>query len=387
MKFYFTDSIHTVAAPVWDRLFAADGNTYPFVRHHFLAALEDSGCTDAASGWQPHHLLLEQNGELVGAMPLYIKSHSYGEYVFDWGWADACQRAGLAYYPKLLSAIPFTPATGPRLGAPGLEPAALLPLLTAAIRAEAGRLGASSWHCLFPPESLSRALEQQDCVTRVGCQFHWFNPGFADFEAFTATFNARKRKALKRERRQVEEQGIHLSRYVGSAIPPGCWDAFFNFYRDTYRRHSGNNGYLNRDFFRRIAATSAQVLMVVARRGEQIIAAALYFFDADTLYGRYWGCAEDVAGLHFEACYYQGIEFAIERGLRRFDPGAQGEHKIQRGFIPVLTCSSHWLQHPGLAAAVADFVGREGAGIASYRDDCRQYLPFRDDIDSARWLI
>lgn len=380
----FVNSIHAIRADHWDALFAGD---YPFVRHQFLAALEDSGCTTSTSGWQPHHLLLEVDGQAVAAMPLYLKHHSYGEYVFDWAWADACQRAGIAYYPKLVTAIPFTPASGSRLGcASHLHATDLVPLLVAAIQTEARRLGASSWHCLFPQSELSDTLHQQDCLQRLGCQFHWYNPGFADFDAFIETFNARKRKSLRRERRQVSEQGVTLQPYVGSQIPPECWTAFYDFYRDTYRRHSGNNGYLNRDFFERIATNCEQVLMVVARRQQQVIAAALYFFDSDSLYGRYWGCLEDIPGLHFEACYYQGIEFAIHRGLRRFDPGAQGEHKIQRGFIPVITRSNHWLQHPGLAAAVDDFLQRESVSIHAYCNDARQYLPFREDVNYEAWL-
>ena len=369
------DSIHDINARDWDKLWHTG---YPFVQHAFLAALEDSGSTRTETGWRPRHLLLEDGEQLLAAMPLYEKHHSYGEYVFDWAWADAYHRHGVDYYPKLLSAIPFTPATGPRLAvATGFERGFAADTIRDFLREYCDQRGISSWHCLFLPPA-DRPLWQPSLLLRSGCQFHWHNRDYRDFADFLDNFNSRKRKAVRRERRQVEEAGVELKRLVGNEIGAQDWEQFYRFYHTTYLKRSGSAGYLTREFFHAIAQCMAdRVLMVRASRAGRTIAAALCFFDEHSLYGRYWGCREEVPGLHFEACYYQGIEFAIERGLRLFDPGAQGEHKIQRGFEPTVTSSVHWVAEPGFRVAIGEFLQRERAAIEAYRLDCCAHLPFR----------
>lgn len=379
------ESIHEIDARIWNGLFdpGESDTPYPFMRHEFLAALEDSGCTETETGWQPQHLILENaEGEIIAAMPLYLKHHSYGEYVFDWSWADAYRRNGLHYYPKLLSAAPFTPATGARLAvAEAVDKTAVIERITGFLDQHCEQHRLSGWHLLFLPAAETQRWQDAGNLTRAGCQFHWFNRDYRNFDDFLATFNSRKRKSVKKERRGVSDAGVTLSRLVGDEIQTTDWDRFYQFYHTTYLKRSGGTGYLNREFFDAIATHMGdQILMVNAQReGEGVIASALCFFDERQLYGRYWGCRKEVPGLHFEACYYQGIEFAIERGLQVFDPGAQGEHKIQRGFEPTLTYSQHWLAEPAFHEAVADFLRRETPGIEAYRDDCASYLPFRQE--------
>jgi predicted N-acyltransferase len=384
MQARFIDSINQLSAAEWDGLWASD---YPFIQYHFLQALELGKCTTKDSGWQPHHLIVYDNDCPVAALPLYLKTHSYGEYVFDWAWADAYHRCGLTYYPKLLSAIPFTPATGPRIAiAAEQDRKTLTNFIIDSVQQEAQRLGASSWHYLFPAEDhhlpTRQVLPANQMMPRLGCQFHWFNQNYGSFDDFLSHFNSRKRKSVKRERRQVIEQGVTLERLCGHEITPEHWRQFYTFYHATYLKRSGGSGYLSASFFKQLAQQPQQIMMVVAtqagNQAENIVATALYFFDQTTLYGRYWGTLDDIPGLHFEACYYQGIEFAIERKLQRFDPGAQGEHKIQRGFTPVFTHSYHWLADDRLRAAVEDFLQREAAGIKHYQKDCCNYLPFKD---------
>jgi predicted N-acyltransferase len=367
----FLPSITEIPREQWNALAGTD---YPFLRHEFLELLETTGCTDRASGWQPCHATLYRGETLVALMPLYLKSHSYGEYVFDWSWADAWRRHGLAYYPKLVTAVPFTPATGPRLClASGESPTELHPALLQAVRQFAEAQGASSWHLLFPEQDVARSLEQAGTSLRVASQFHWLN----------ASFNSRKRKSLKRERRRVAEQGITLRVLEADAISPADWERFYFFYQMTYAKRSGHGGYLNREFFLGLAsAIPEHCVMVMAYVGEQAVAGSLYFRSADTLYGRYWGCEQELDCLHFEACYYQGIEYSIKHGLQRFDPGAQGEHKIQRGFTPVKTWSNHWVADPEFAAAIADFTRRERSDIDHYIRQASGYLPFRNDSAS-----
>ena len=374
----FIDSLAAVSATEWDAVAGAD---YPFLRHAFLLGMEETACTTAATGWQPCHLLLRQDGRLVALLPLYLKSHSYGEYVFDWSWADAWQRSGLSYYPKLVSAIPFTPATGPRLClASGLNADAMWEHALDAIRRFAATRGLSSWHLLFPEEDSSARLLAAGLPQRMTTQFHWFNEGYRSFDDFLASFASRKRKNLRRERERVREQGLRLQLLQGTEITRAHWLQFHHFYQLTYARRSGHGGYLTRDFFLQTAPSlGEQVIMVVAEHAGRAVAAALYFRSGSTLFGRYWGCIEDFDCLHFEACYYQGIEYCIREGLQRFDPGAQGEHKIQRGFRPVHTFSNHWIADPQLAAAVADFTRRERPHIEAYRQEAATLLPFRQD--------
>ncbi len=381
METHFINSLSAIPPEAWDVLWNTD---YPFIQHHFLLALEESGCTTEATGWQPHHLLITDNDIVIAALPRYLKTHSYGEYVFDWAWAEAYQRYGLQYYPKLVSGIPFTPASGPRLGIdPVHDETQVMAFAVAAVKQEAARLGASSWHYLFPKQEQHQQLSQQQMMPRLGCQFHWFNNAYKSFDDFLSTFNSRKRKSLRRERRQVAEQGVTLQRLTGKDISDQHWQQFYHFYHATYLKRTGGGGYLTAKFFKALAARPEQIMMVVAEQDNNVVAAALYFFDSDTLYGRYWGTlninpGDEIPGLHFEACYYQGIEFAIEKNLKRFDPGAQGEHKIQRGFTPVLTYSNHWLADPRLSAAVDNFLQRESEGIRLYQQDCFSYLPFKE---------
>ncbi len=373
----FLTSLHQVSAAQWNSITGAD---YPFLRHEFLYGLEKTACTTAETGWQPCHLLLRQGSELAAVMPLYLKSHSYGEYVFDWSWADAWQQSGLTYYPKLVTAIPFTPATGPRLCiAPGMDMDQCLGAALGAVKKLAAQRHISSWHLLFPEEAISQKMLGAGLHRRAATQFHWFNEGFGCFDDFLATFNSRKRKALNKERRRVAEQGLVLKTLAGPDITTQEWEQFYRFYQLTYAKRSGHGGYLSREFFVETAAGMGdQVVMVLAYLDAQAVAGALYFRSSDTLYGRYWGCEQEYDCLHFEACYYQGIEYCIANKLARFDPGAQGEHKIQRGFRPITTWSNHWIADSRLAAAVGDFTRREERHNEEYRQAATQMLPFKD---------
>ena len=372
----FLTSLQGIDRELWN---AVTGVDYPFLRHEFLLGLEQTGCTTADSGWQPCHLVVRNGARPVAVMPLYLKSHSYGEYVFDWSWADAWQRSGLQYYPKLLTAIPFTPATGPRLCCtPELDLKEAWGFARQAVQQLAREKAISSWHVLFPEQAVSEHLLQAGLHQRSASQFHWFNRGYADFDDFLATLTSRKRKSLRRERRRVQEQGLTLRTLVGDAIREVDWDRFHHFYQLTYAKRSGHGGYLTREFFTRTAASLGdQVLMVLADVGNEPVAGALYFRSRDTLYGRYWGCRQEFDCLHFEACYYQGIEFCIANGLQHFDPGAQGEHKIQRGFEPVKTFSNHWIADPRLSAAVGDFTRQESRHVEDYMSAASTLLPFR----------
>lgn len=372
MQCEFIDSVYNIDASQWNSLCA---DNYPFIRHEFFAALEDSGSTIAKTGWQPHHLVIrDPAGTAAGAgiaavsdiaaiVPLFIKHHSYGEYVFDWAWADAYQRSGQRYYPKLLTAIPFTPSLGPRfLWRNSTDP--LLDLIVTAITDEAQRLNASSWHCLFPDSNTSERLAQRGISRRLGCQFHWYNQGFASFDEFLQSLTSRKRKNIRKERYRVIEQGVEIRLKTGRDILAWEWDTFYQLYHLTYFKRSGRQGYLGADFFHRLARTMPeQIVLVIAYVAGDMIAAALNFRDRDTLYGRYWGCRQEFDFLHFEACYYQGIEYAIDQGLSRFDPGAQGEHKIQRGFTPVPTWSNHWIAATDFRHAINDFLLRVTGGV------------------------
>jgi hypothetical protein len=376
MKARFIDSIEQVSSTAWN---AVTGMDYPFLRHEFLHSLEASKSVCAARGWQPQHLLIEQNEQLIAVLPLYIKSHSMGEYVFDRAWAEAFQRNGLAYYPKLLSAIPFTPASGPRLSFVECDESVLMHTVADALQQQCEQLGASSWHVLFPEAKELPLWEQAGSDTRLGCQFHWRNQDYKTFDDFLADFSSRKRKELKRERRRVADQGIRLERLTGEQITMEHWQAFYRFYQMTNLKYNGHGGYLTGDFFVRMHQIMRDSLMLVMAydKNDEAIAGALNFFSSDTLFGRYWGTVGDVECLHFEACYYQGIEFCIERGLKYFDPGAQGEHKIPRGFRPTLTYSQHWIAHPGFREAIRHFLAEESDAVKQYQQDACTALPFK----------
>ena len=370
--------IHSMAqvdAADWNRL---AGNAYPFMRHEFLSALEHSGSVCEQTGWSPAHLLVLDDGQLVAAMPLYLKSHSWGEYVFDQQWAEAYQQQGLAYYPKWLTAIPLTPCQGSRIVMQAaVDPLEVMRLLFNTIKQLSESLGISSWHCLFPEQQQAEQLRALGFSLREGVQFHWFNRGYRDFNDFLLTLNAGKRKMLKRERRRVSEQGISLQRIAGKDVSDAQWQQFFQFYTLTYLKRQ-SQPYLNLAFFQQIAATMGeQLLLVLAVKDDETIAAALSFIGYDTLYGRYWGCDEDYDSLHFEACYYQGLDYCIEHGLTRFDSGAQGEHKIARGFEPVTTYSAHWIKDARFATAIAHFLVREQQAVQHYKQDAASYLPFK----------
>ncbi|MFM7274845.1 MAG: GNAT family N-acetyltransferase [Gammaproteobacteria bacterium] len=368
--------IAEVPAAEWDSL---SGAQCPFLRHAFLDALEQSGSVGGDSGWTPRHLLLHSGSRLLAAMPCYAKTHSYGEYVFDWSWAEAYSRNGRRYYPKLLSAVPFTPSTGPRLLlAEGVSAVDALAAFREKVDEQLASGAFSSWHLLFPEATLSAACHETGMLRRTGVQFHWHNAGYRDFEDFLARFASRKRKQIRRERRQVEEQGLEIRRLRGPEIDTATWDRFHLFYQMTYARRSGHGGYLSREFFHHLGREMpGSVLLVLALREGEAVAGALNLVGEDALYGRYWGCTEAWAQLHFELCYYQGIEFCIEQGLSRFDAGAQGEHKIARGFEPVITESWHLIADPRFRAAIADFLLREAPAVEAYRADAASTLPFK----------
>ena len=372
----FITSLQAVSAQQWSSLC---GGEYPFVRYEFLAALEASGSVGKGTGWQPQHLVVFEGDELIAAMPLYVKTHSYGEYVFDWAWADAYNRHGLNYYPKLISAIPFTPCSGSRLL---LKDSArlpeLLPLMLAAIKNHAQTMNASSWHCLFPSADLSAQLGAEKISQRSGAQFHWYNRGYKTWDDFVGSMNSRKRKNINKERRAVAEQAIRFETKASENITVEDWQLFYRLYCNTYLKRSGHTGYLTHAFFTLLGEHFAQhCLLVIAYQQDQAIAAALFFTDSETIYGRYWGCVEEHEFLHFETCYYQGIDYAIKHGLQRFDGGAQGEHKIARGFEPVKTYSNHWLAQPDFQQAINNFLDAEKSSIENYIEDAKGHLPFK----------
>ena len=365
------DGVRSIPAAHWDAC-AGDGN--PFLSHAFLAALEESGSVGARSGWQPLPIVVDgDDGAPVAIAPAYAKSHSQGEFVFDHAWADAWERAGGAYYPKLQVAAPFTPVPGPRLL---LRDPAAGPALLAAIEAVTDRHELSSAHATFvSPEQLP-LFEQAGWLVREGTQFHWQNDGYAGFDDFLAALASRKRKAIRKERAAAVE-GLTVRHLTGTAIGAREWDAFWRFYQDTGNRKWGRP-YLTRSFFPMLGeALGDRVLLILAERDGEPIAGALNLIGADTLYGRYWGCTQDVPFLHFELCYYQAIDAAIERGLATVEAGAQGEHKLARGYVPVPTWSAHYIPDPGFRRAVADFLERERLAVESDQAFLGQLTPFR----------
>jgi predicted N-acyltransferase len=364
------ESLEDVDPAQWNAL--AAGN--PTVSHAFLDSLHRTGCASANAGWAPNYLTLWEDNALAAAAPLYAKSHSYGEYVFDWAWADAYERHGLAYYPKLLCAVPFTPATGPRLLA---RDTAMRERLALALLETAKASRVSSLHVLFPTDEDAAALRGIGLLERTGVQFHWRNEGYRTFDDFLAALSHDKRKKLRQERRKVAEAGVTMRRLTGREATESDWDFFTRCYRRTYREHR-STPYLDRAFFGMMAERMPDnVLLVIAELHGKPIAAALDLFAAGVLYGRYWGSVEYVPGLHFEACYYQAIEFCIERGIALFEGGAQGEHKHARGFLPEVTRSFHWLAHPAFERAIDEYLEREGQHIAAYVDELNDHSPFK----------
>ena len=378
-----TTTLADFSAAEWSALAGAARNGTapynPFLSHAFLSALEDSGCATRKTGWLGQHLRLDApDGTLLGAVPCYLKSHSQGEYVFDHGWADAFERAGGRYYPKLQVAVPFTPATGPRLLArEGASAEAVQFALAEGIKTLAEQLGVSSAHVTFATAQEAALLETAGFLHRTDQQFHFHNEGYGSYEDFLETLASRKRKALRKERRAALEGGIEIDHLTGSDLTEAVWDDFFAFYMDTGGRKWGRP-YLNRTFFSLIGERMADdVLLVMARRDGRYIAGAINFIGSDTLFGRNWGCIEDHPFLHFEVCYHQAIDFAIARGLKIVEAGAQGEHKLARGYMPVTTHSAHHIGHPGLRRAVADYLERERHEVAEIGDYLSAHGPFR----------
>lgn len=359
-----------IAPAQWDALAGAQ----PFLRHGFLHGLETTGCVGSGSGWQPMHLTAWRGSTLAAAMPLYVKDHSYGEFVFDWAWAEAYQRAGGDYYPKLLTAVPFTPVRGPRLLA--IDQGARSDLLGHAL-SFAASAGVSSWHVLFPTVEEADLLRGRGLLLRDGMQFHWCNDGYRDFEDFLDSLVRDKRKKIRQERRRVAAAGVTVRAVLGAEIGPGDWAFFLRCYNRTYHLHR-SLPYLNLAFFEHLGRTMPEnLLLLIAEQAGERIGVALDVYDERSLYGRYWGSLEFVPGLHFEVCYYQGIEFCIERGLAYFEGGAQGEHKLARGLTPVRTVSAHWFAQPRFGSAVGQYLGRETAGVESYIDELDERAPFK----------
>ena len=385
-------SVGNVPAEAWDACANAGAPTKgmdsgasfnPFVSHAFLSALENSGSATVRTGWAPRHLIAKVDGVIAGVAPCYLKSHSRGEYVFDRGWAEAYERAGGSYYPKLQVSVPFTPATGPRLlirdglDRAGLERDRIASALTSGLIALCGMSEASSVHVTFAQETEWHLLAKHGFLQRTDQQFHWHNQGFASFDDFLATLNSRHRKSIKRERRDALAAGTTIHWLTGSDITEEAWDAFFNFYMETGSRKWGRP-YLTRAFFSLIGETmSKDVLLVMARRNGRWIAGAINFIGSDTLFGRNWGAVEHHPFLHFEICYYQAIEFAIKHGLRNVEAGAQGEHKIARGYLPKTTYSAHFIADPDLRRAIADYLKRERAYVAEAGRELAELGPFR----------
>jgi predicted N-acyltransferase len=371
----FLGSIADIDAAAWNSL---AGAAQPFLRHEFFLALEQSGCVTPRTGWAANHLVLENAaGVAVAAMPLFRKAHSRGEFVFDFSWAGAYAEHGLKYYPKLLTAVPFTPVGGARLLVhPDADAAAMTSALVRAALEYAKEEQFSSWHILFPSGKAAAALGQAGLIQRRDCQFHWFNAGYESFEAFLSTFTAEKRKKAKRERRRVAEAGIEFDTRMGGEMDSHLWNIVYQFYADTFHRH-GHDPYLNLSFFKHVAAAMPNDIMLkIARIGTEPIAVAIFFVGADALFGRYWGAGGNYHSLHFETCYYQGIEYCIEHKLQRFEPGTQGEHKVPRGFVPSITHSAHYIADPRFAAAIRDYAAREGRGVDQYSASVSEHVPY-----------
>src|SRR6201996_9178243 len=375
MKSAVHKSIDELDAREWNAL---GGDRNPFLRHEFFAALEHTDCIGNDTGWDPCYFTLKDSKGLAAAVPAFRKSHSYGEFVFDFAWAQAYSRMGTRYYPKLTVAVPFTPATGPRLLVrPDLDRQATGRRLLTEIEGYSASNSLSSVHALFLDESALAACRQSGWLIRRDCQFHWTNHGYSSFEAYLETFTADKRKKAKRERRRVAEAGIVFETRLGTDLDERTLDQVYAFHRDTFLRH-GHEPYLTRAFFSEAVRTMGESLMVkLAVREGRPVAAAVFFWSREALFGRYWGAAEDYNSLHFEACYHQGIEFCIERGIARFEPGTQGEHKVSRGFEPAITWSAHYIANRQFRNAIEEYLEREGQAVDAYAEEIQGHVPYR----------
>ncbi len=371
------DNLKEIPAHDWNALVVG---RQPFLRHEFLSAMEEHGCVGEHFGWIPAHVSVEENGRLVAAMPLYRKLNSYGEFVFDHAWEEAWRRVGLNYFPKLVSAVPYTPATGQRLLVAPRREQELFPVLFRAALSLAGEQQASGVHWLFPEAREKAFLAEQGLVLRHDCQFHWRNPGYRDFDDFLSSLSARKRKNIRRERRKVEAAGVSLRRLDGHTATAQDWRDFALFYNRLFEEKWGMATF-NEDFFRVVAAAMPdQVLLVLADLQGECIAGALMYASDTRLYGRHWGSIAEIDSLHFEACYYQGIEYCIERSLQVFEPGAQGEHKVARGFEPVSTVSAHWIAVEGFREPIQRFARLEERSVAAYMKQMQKQSPYRRDM-------
>lgn len=378
-KYKFVNSISQIDCAVWNSFF---GVAHPFTRHEYLSALEISRSVSAETGWTPMHLMVMDGDTIIALMPLYLKSHSWGEYVFDWAWAEAYARHDIEYYPKLVSSIPFTPTTGQRIGfnseLSSIERQQLVGYIQTYLTQTVIEHDWSSWHCLFTTPDQHQQLTQAGAMTRVGCQFHWHNKGYADFNGFLETLTSRKRKNITKERTLARQQ-LQFHFVEGDKASIEQWQDFVRCYQNTYLKRSGHKGYLSAAFFEQIAATmgSSIRLLMIENVDGQTVASALYFVSDTHLFGRYWGALTECDGVHFEACYYQGIEYAIANQLAVFDAGAQGEHKVARGFSPVKTTSSHFVTHKGFNEAIGHFCQQEQAHIDIYMQQMSEQLPYK----------
>lgn len=376
MQIRVSERILDIPAGDWN---AVAGTDHPFTRHEFLAALERHDCVGERYGWLPCHVLaLDDAGRLAGAVPCYLKDNSYGEFVFDWAWADAYQRTGMAYYPKLVASIPYTPVTGARLLVhPAADRAAVTAALIGGMQDLRARHAASSIHCLFSNEPDTGALCAHGFMRRTSCHFHWHNDRYRDFEDFLSRMSSRKRKKIRRERRHVQEAGLRMELLSGQDATEEQWQIMHTFYRSTFARKSGI-ATLSLPFFLEISRTMGdQLVLVFARDGRNTVAGAIMLRSAHALFGRHWGCLQDYHSLHFETCYYQGIEYCIEQGLTLFEPGAQGEHKISRGFLPTFTWSAHWIADARFRQAIGRYLDEEHVWMLEYRNELLQTSPFR----------
>jgi len=380
MKIHFIESIKNIDETTWNNLVDSD---YPFMQHSFLLSLEESKCVGEGTGWYTFHLVVKEEEDVIALMPMYIKTDSHGEFIFDWSWADAFYRNGLDYYPKLVSAIPFTPASGPRLCVlDESKRTHITSLIKEGLEEISIELGISSAHILLPEKKELTSYVDSGFSTRTSYSFHWFNNNYSDFDDFLKELTSRQRKNLRKERSKIFDQNIHMERIPGEDITEELWDSFFKFYQITYLKR-GMQAYLNLDFFHKISERLPKsLLLVIAEEAKTKghLAGALNFCDSKNLYGRYWGCLEEYDSLHFESCYYQGIEHCIEMKLNKFDPGVQGEHKIKRGFLPVETFSSHWIKDDRFKKAIDDFLIREREHILEYNERCKSLLPFKSSV-------
>jgi predicted N-acyltransferase len=378
MKVIVHDSMSDIVQGDWNAL---TSNDYPFLRHQFLQLAEDTGCVSPQHGWSPRHLTISDGGQLRAAMPLYEKSHSWGEFVFDWAWANAYDQAGLSYYPKLVSAVPFTPAPCPKLLLRDPDDAeAARGLLQAAVSL-ATETDCSSLHVLFPSSADLPHLEAQGLLIRKDCQFHWHNENYSSFDDFLGTFTSAKRKKARRDRRRVREGGITFRRIQGADIDSDTWSVVYRLISRTFMLR-GSMPYYNESFFRGLSEQIPDGVLVILAEIDAVPVAAAVFFESDThLYGRYWGSDGHYDSLHFETCYYQGIDYCIDSGKQVFEPGTQGEHKISRGFSPVSTWSAHWLAHPQFSSAIEEYLDEEGKHVNRYIDAVDSHSPYKERVD------